>query len=214
MMTCTRRGTVIFTGIDLPPGSSLAGFAKRKVLCRACGKHHGVRRPFFESEGPDEFHKYFVALDCEPDFAAEVGVLISCHALIEDYVPRVLAKLTGLSYDDAFAIVGSFVSFAHRLDLLQSLADLRQQPSNAKTAVERLIPRLREANSIRNQYAHARYGITFDDDFMVDSFLNDAKRKSKSARKSLDAIVADVNALKVTINHLHGYIYRDELPPP
>jgi hypothetical protein len=214
MMTCTRSGKPIFTGLDLPLGSPLRGYAKIKVPCMHCGKSHGIRRPFFEGQGPTDFKKYFVALDCEPDFAAEVGVLISCFALIEDYVPRLVAKLIGISYEDAFVITGSFVSFAHKVDLLESLAKLRHETVEARIAIERLVPRIRNANTTRNQYAHARYGITFNDDFMVDSFINDAKRKTKNARKSLDDIVEDVNLLKRAIDHLHAYVYRDEMPPP
>ena len=66
--------------------------------------------------------------------------------------------------------------------------------------------------TVRNKYAHGRYSITFNDDFLVDSFV--ISKKPKNVRKSLDDIVEDVNMFRHLILHLHGYIYRKEMPPP
>jgi len=215
MITCPRTGKLIYTGLDLPVGSRLTGYAKRKVQCGHCGNEHGVRRPFLEGHGPDEFHKYFVALDCEPNFAAEVGVLISCFALIESYAAHLLSRLIKIDHSEAFTIMATFDTFSERIDLLKSLVKLHASQSkdtDATKAIERLLPKLTAVTTIRNKYAHGRYGITFHDDFMVESFVT--SRKPKSARKSLDAIVEDVNTFKRLICDIHGYVYRKEMPPP
>jgi hypothetical protein len=214
MITCTRTGKPIPTALDLPLGSDLVGYAKTRVPCVHCGKDHGIRRPFFEGHGPDNFHKYFVALDCEPNFAAEVGVLISCFAMIESYAPRLLSRLIKIDESEAFTILSVFDTFSDRVELLKSLVKLQEsqkKETDEKKATERLVPRLTAATTIRNKYAHGRYGITFHDDFMIDSFIT--SRKPKSTTKSLDAIVGDVNTFKHLICDLHGYTYRDEMPP-
>jgi hypothetical protein len=214
MITCPRTGQPIYTGLELPVGSPLTGYAKRKVQCVHCSNDHGIRRPFFEGHGPDEFHKYFVALDCEPDFAAEVGVLISCFAMVESYAPQLLSRLLKIDDEEAFAIMSSFDTFSGRIELLKTLVNLQNskgKQTDEKRAVSRLLPRLSAATNIRNKYAHGRYSITLHDDFTIDSFVT--SRKPKRAQKSLDAMVEDVNTFKRLICDLHGYLYRKEMPP-
>lgn len=58
-----------------------------------------------------ETEKYAVALDYFPEFAAQVGVLISCFAMIESYVHLLIGKLTGIDETDAFVFSGSFFEF-------------------------------------------------------------------------------------------------------
>lgn len=212
---CPRTGAPIPIGIDLPLGSKLTGYAKTKVQCSQCGSDHGIRRPFLEGHGPSDFDKYVVALDCEPNFSAEVGVLISCFSIIESYVPQLLERLLKIESAEAFLIMSSFGEFSERTELLNSFIKLyepHKKTTDEITAITRLLPMIKDATTIRNKYAHGRYSITFHDDFVVDSFVS--SKKPKSTRKSLDAVVVDVNTLKHLICDLHGYIHRNEMPPP
>ena len=211
MIFCTRTGKPLDTGLDLPLGTSLKGYAKHRVSCPHCKGEHGVRRPYFESEGPGEIGRYSVALDCEPIFAAEVGVLLSCFALVEGYMPKIMSKLTGISENDSATIVGSFTNFSSKIELIDALSKNRDSNLD-KEAIDKLFTKIREANSLRNIYAHSQYSITFHDDFVINSFLHDTKKKSKKQTKSLDDIVEDVNSLKRTIHVIHGYIHRNEKP--
>jgi hypothetical protein len=214
MIICPRTGTPISTGIDLPLGSTLTGYAKTKVQCSQCGRDHGIHRPFLEGHGPSDFDKYAVALDCEPNFSAEVGVLISCFAIIESYMPQLLERLINIGSAEAFLIMSSFGEFSERTELLKSLVKLyeaQKKTTDDITAIARFLPRITAVTTIRNKYAHGKYSITFHDDFIVDSFVS--SKKPKSTKKSLDAVVVDVNTLKHLICDLHGYVHRDEMPP-
>jgi hypothetical protein len=215
MIRCPRNGQPLYTGIDVPIGSKLTGYAKTKVHCNQCHKDHGIRRPFLEGSEPSEFDKYIVALDVEPNFSAEVGVLISCFALIEGYVPAMLQRLLNIESAEAFVIMSSFDTFSDKTGLLRALVQMHEK-QKTKTedtrALSRLLPRITACTTVRNKYAHGRYSLTFNDDFLVDSFV--LSKKPKSVRKSLDDIVEDVNLLRHLICDLHGYIYRKEMPPP
>ncbi len=209
---CPRTAVVIDTGLSLPLDAPLGKLAKTRVHCHRCDSTHGIRRPFFEGHGPSEFHKYIVALDAEPNFAAEVGVLISLFALVEMYMPRLMAKITGLDEEMAFTILSRFAKFSDRIDLLKSLSKIQPKThARDKGLLQKLLPRIRHINTLRNKYAHATYGITFDDDYMVTAFQSSGK--PKETRKSLHDVVADVNTFKHLICDLHGYVYRDEEPP-
>lgn len=212
MMICPKRSHPIFTGLELPAGSALTGLAKTRVPCPACGGEHSIRRPYFEGHGPDSLHLYWVALEQEPVFSAEVGVLISCFAIIENFIPAMLARLTKMNHNDAFTILSSFETFSQRVELLKALVKTHEGDEIETQALGRILPRLTNAATIRNKYAHGRYSITFDDDFVVESFIT--SRKPKTVRKSLDAIVADVNVLKGLIVDLQSYLGAGTMPPP
>ena len=54
-----------------------------------------------------EAASYRVALDEYPEFAAEVGILMSCFALIESYMHQLISRTTGIGESDTFLIAGS-----------------------------------------------------------------------------------------------------------
>ena len=87
-------------------------------------------------------------------------------------------------------------------------------PNKDKIAVEYFIPKLRQVSSTRNGYVHARYSITYNDDFRIDKFMMDTKRKTQTVQKSLYDIVADVTEARALICELHAYVYRHEMPRP
>ena len=62
-----------------------------------------------------------VALDEYPEFAAEVGILMSCFALIESYMHQLISRTTGIGESDTFLIAGSHLTFGPRIDLLETL---------------------------------------------------------------------------------------------
>jgi len=118
------------------------------------------RRPPTNAER--EAEKFGVALDEFPEFAAQVGVLVSCFALVESYVHRLISKLTGAAVEDAFVFSGSFMNFRARVDLLDSLAKRRSRGDQSALASRHFVVLLREATEIRNRYAHGQYSITFE----------------------------------------------------
>jgi hypothetical protein len=169
-----------------------------------------------------ETEKYSVALDDFPEFAAQVGILISCFALIESYMHQLVSKTTQMSESDAYLVSGSFISISARIDLLETLLKKRHQQQREVVAAKHFIKRLREATSIRNTYAHGTYSLGFEGGhysptakklMTISSFLYDAKRKNQSRlEKDLDGIKSDVMRIKFITCELHGYVYRNEMP--
>lgn len=168
-----------------------------------------------------EAQGYGVALDEFPEFAAQVGILISCFALIESYVHLLVSKLTGTSESDAFVFSGSFMTFRARVDLLESLAKRRKRVDQSAEIARYFVVRLREATDIRNRYAHGRYSLTFEGGrysptakklMHIDTSLFDANKTPKKVVRDLSALEAEVKRIKLIICEIHAYLYRDESP--
>ncbi len=169
-----------------------------------------------------ETEKYSVALDEFPEFAAQVGVLISCYALIESYMHKLISRTTGIDESDAYLVSGSFISFSARIELLETLLKKRDQQSRVVVAAKHFIATLKEATAIRNIYAHGTYSLGFEGGhysptakkiMSISSFLYDAKRKNPTKlERDLDGIKKDVARIKFITCELHGYIYRSEMP--
>lgn len=169
-----------------------------------------------------EAEKYSVALDEFPEFAAQVGILISCFALIESYMHKLISRSTNMDESDAFLVSGSFISFGARIDLLETLIKKRNQQSKEVIAAKHFTKTFREATTIRNTYAHGTYSLGFEGGhysptakkiMYISSFLYDAKRKQPSKLvRDLDSIKKDVERIKFITCEIHGYLYRDEMP--
>jgi hypothetical protein len=212
MMTCPWDGKEIYTGVELPFDAAITRYARHNVICPHCGRTSPVRLPYFDGT-LRELNKYHVALDSARDFAAEIGIFISCFALVEGYLDDLMAKLTGIDERDAWTILGRH-QVGERLQLLAALASLRHDTDPERVAIERLLPRITNAIAARNKYAHSQYAITFNDGIVVSSWLYDSKRTRKEVTENLDSIVLEVETIKALINDLHGYIWRNEMPPP
>lgn len=171
-----------------------------------------------------ETEKYLVALDHFPEFAAQVGVLISCYALIESYMHRLISRTAGMDESDAYLVSGSFISFSARIDLLETLLKKRNPQSKEVVSAKHFIKTLREATTIRNIYAHGTYSLGFEGGhysptvkklMSISSFLYDAKRKNPARlERDLDGIKKDVARLRFITCELHAYVYRSEMPIP
>ncbi len=162
------------------------------------------------SDGLGELGRYNVALD-EPVFSAEVGVLLSCFALIEGYLPKIMSKLTGISEIESATILGHFLNVSSKINLIIDGLSNNRSSCIDNNEIDILIKMLNEAKSLRYIYGHSQYRIPYDN-FVIDSFLHDAKRKPKQQTKTLDDVVNDVNTLKRALTLLHGYVYRNEPP--
>src|SRR3954451_24129351 len=88
---------LIDLNLDLPLETSLEKYKKKAIACPHCGRTHRLKWLFFSGREHEDDSAHWVALDGAPDFAAEVGVLMSCASLVEAHIPELLAKITGLS---------------------------------------------------------------------------------------------------------------------
>lgn len=163
-----------------------------------------------------EVAKFDVALEHVPEFSAQVGVLISCFALVEEYVPHLVAKLTAMPHNDAWIIVNSYQSFSHRIKLLDELVGSGAHPTDL-APYRHFVSTLSAANAIRNRYAHARYSTGMRDEtgrreVILQEFPSDVKKKPRSRHMKLKHVAADVKEIKQIICDLHAFVYRGELP--
>src|ERR1700674_3346137 len=87
-----------------------------------------------------EAAKFHVALESAPEFSARVGILISCFALVEEYVPHLVVKLTGMPHADAWTILNTANTLRNRYAHAQySLAE-RDDVTKMRIVVVREFP--------------------------------------------------------------------------
>lgn len=158
-----------------------------------------------------ETEKYNVALEHGKEYAEAVGVIISLFALVEGYPPLVLEKLGVLSKADARSILGVFRAFSNRIDLLKEVGDNRPSGSIERICFGYYKGLFKEANAIRNKYAHATYSYDLKDMYLQ-VFSGDHNRKSMTLRQSIEDYRNDINRLKRIICELHAFCYRNEVP--
>lgn len=161
---------------------------------------------------------YSVALDggpepdggLEPRFAAQVGVIISLFALVEGYVPMLLQKLTGLDARDAQSLASVPRSFTTRLELIEAVCKPRGAGSIDAIVATHFVQQFREANRIRNRYAHATYSTTRQT-IVLSTFSSDFNREPEHLTLRLDQFKADGDKLRRIICELHALTYRNEI---
>jgi len=164
---------------------------------------------------------YKVALDAFPEFAAQVGVLISYFAIIESYVHSLISKLTGTDEADAFVFSGSFMNFSMRVALLESLAKRRNPEDESVIIAKYFASLLREATKIRNRYAHGQYGLSYEGGvysptskkiMRISTSLFDENRRSEETWRDLGELGNEVQRLKVIVCEIHTYVHFGEKP--
>lgn len=153
-------------------------------------------------------------LDGKPEIAAQIGILIGCLAVLERQVPELFRHLAGTANNDASTIVGNFIGFSHRVGLIESLLESRNLEDNDQEfEIARLFcVKLREANAVRNKYAHSLYAQHGRKTLMI-TYGSDAKRKTVKNFVETDDIKTDVARIERLIRYLSGYLQRNEKPP-
>ena len=151
-----------------------------------------------------------VPLEGDQELAALVGCIISQFALTEMEVPGLLGKLTGMRGDDAHAIVGVFRAFSNRIDLLAEVIKRRAEGSPERIIYGYFKGRLKEANAIRNKYAHATYAGGKDQMVLI-PYSGDHNRAPEFIEISPGSVKADL--LKIaTINYELTMWRTDQVP--
>ncbi len=169
--------------------------------------------PFSENEQSirHESTVYNVALDGEPAYAAKVGVIISMFALIEDYAPRLLQLLTGMSMQDSHSTMAVFRAFSNSIDLLKAIYKPKGETSKDAILGSHYVGLLTQANAIRNKYAHASYSTT-NKSIILTPFSSDYNRSVEKIEQTLPDFDKDVVKLRRITCELHALVWRCELP--
>jgi ethanolamine utilization microcompartment shell protein EutS len=150
------------------------------------------------SENPLE-HR--LALDNEPELAQQVGLILSAFAILELSPAHMMSKLTGISHADADIALGHFRNFGNRLDLIRSLASVRDAMDQGVKEILGLLPLIRECSVIRNKYAHSLWQMESDGQrtwWRLISWLPDATRQTQSTFVTKDSIKADCAKVRAT----------------
>lgn len=206
-MRCHRTNKPVFTGLERPASSRIRDYANHRFTCIACGRVHAVRSPYLEENGPTLGDQYWVALDNVPEIAAEVGIIVSIFWAIEFSMPRILQKLTGMRPDDATMVMGYFKSFSDKVELLKLLIKNRSQKDALCVQITTLLPRLAQANSLRNKYVHARFSIGINDLLHLAPFEADARRKPTEEKKTLEDVVEETQIMREIAQEAHHCAY-------
>lgn len=151
------------------------------------------------------------ALEYEGDeYPALVGMIVSYFAHIEREMPTIISRLTGLTSDDAITICAEFRAFSVKLDILSSLLKLRDATSHDRIIYTHCKVLMREANSLRNKYAHALYakgGV-----MMMLPYPNDLKPIEKWEELPLVKVRSDKKRMAIILGQLFTILHQNELP--
>jgi hypothetical protein len=148
-------------------------------------------------------------LDTEPEIAQQIGIILSGFAIIELCPPTILARLTGMSRDDAEVVLGHHRSFMTRLDVIDALANSRSADDPEKAPALAMIDQIRESAKIRNKYAHALWqGVAPTEktsEVHMIGWIADANRKTSRTVVSLEQVIDDCATVRATVYHATNY---------
>lgn len=96
--------------------------------------------------------------------------------------------------------MGYFKSFGDKVQLPELIIKNRGQETDKTKEVKAFLPVLKEANSLRNKYVHAKFGIGAHDSLHLERFAADVRRKPRTEIKSLEQVAEDVRRMR-TIAH-------------
>lgn len=149
-----------------------------------------------------------------PEIARQIGIFMGCFAVLERQIPGLLHHLTQHGNHDAEVIAGSFLSNAHKIELIETLLRSRnlQHDDGEFEIAKRFCSKLREANAVRNRFAHSLYARSGRKVFM-NTYVSDAKRQSQQRLLRASDIKREIRRIEILIWHLSGYLMRNERPP-
>ena len=153
-----------------------------------------------------------IALDYDGDqFPALVGGIVACFAAIERELPGIIARVTKMKDPvDAIAIFAAFRSFNSRLEILDALLKLRTTDSHDNIIYGHCKGLFKEANQIRNKYAHALYakGVKMS----MSPFHHDLKAPEKWIEMGIEDFQKDKRRISVILGELFAILHQKELP--
>jgi hypothetical protein len=153
-----------------------------------------------------------IALDYDGDqFPALVGGIVACFAAIERELPGIIARVTKMKDPvDAIAICAAFRSFNSRLEILDALLKLRTTDSHDNIIYGHCKGLFKEANQIRNKYAHALYakGVKMS----MSPFHHDLKAPEKWIEMGIEDFQKDKRRISVILGELFAILHQKELP--
>jgi hypothetical protein len=98
--------------------------------------------------------------------------------------------------NDSAVVMGYSKSFADKVELLELIIKNRPEETDSTKAIKSFLPTLKEANSLRNKYVHARFSLGAHDNLHLEPFFADVRRKPRTEIKSLEQVAEDVRRMR------------------
>lgn len=154
----------------------------------------------------DDQDRYPIALDSNRELAAEVGLLLSCYAIIDLYIVHIFATVSGMPKDASYGVLKHVKGKEQRIELLQGLLAASDRPD--KDYELELIGKIKRATDIRNKYAHAIYSAVSASPtkWRMSMWLSDAGRRKKAFEDvSVDIARGDCFFVREVLKSLHHF---------
>jgi len=120
-----------------------------------------------------------IALDQDRELAAEVGLLLSCYAIIDLFILHIFATVSGQSKDSADIVLGRIKGNGQRIELIREIIAATDRPQKDHELT--LVEGLQRATQIRNEYAHAIYSqvLASPTGWRMSMWLSDGRKRKK-----------------------------------
>ena len=158
-----------------------------------------------------DFGTKIVGFEMDGDqYPALVGMIITNFAHIERELSTIVERMTGLAWADAVTIFAEFRAFSVRLGLLSALLKLRDEKSHDRIVYSHCKGLLKEANELRNRYAHAKYAK--GKVMQMLPYPNDLLGPEKWVDIPPEAIKADKARVSTILWELFAILHEKKLP--
>ena len=152
-----------------------------------------------------------IALEYDGDeIPAQIGIIIGCFAAIERELPGIIARVTRMDDLDAAAICAELISFSSRLEILGALLKLRDEKSHDRIIYSHCKGLFKDANNIRNKYAHALYAK--GENMRMLKFHNGLKGPDEWIDIAPE-LKKDKRRMSIILGELFAILHEKELPP-
>jgi hypothetical protein len=147
--------------------------------------------------------RHNLALDNDRELAAEVGLLLSCYAIIDLFILHIFSIVSNQPKDSASIVLSKIKGNGQRLELIKEIISSSNR-QNKNFELE-LVGKTIQATKLRNQYAHAIYsGVSASPTgWRMSMWLSDGgKRKKEFKDISVEIVRRDGDLLRSVLNDL------------
>ena len=149
---------------------------------------------------------YRIALDHDREIAAEIGLLLSCYAIIDLFILHIFSLVCDLDKDTADIILGRLKGNGQRIELILDL--LRNSERMEKDFEIELMKQVIVATKRRNEYAHSIYSQVSDGptNWRMSMWLSDGgKRKKEFKNISISIVREDCAFIRSVLESLFHF---------
>jgi hypothetical protein len=117
----------------------------------------------------------FTNIESAPKIAEQVGLIFATFAMIETRLPQIFSWITGMSSEDAASSLNSVRSFGTRISIVEAAIINHSGTPKPQRVATWFCTKMREANTLRNRYAHSHYRFVSEIEVKVLPYGDEAK---------------------------------------